>query len=392
MTTTSTQTIELRETSTFNNVLQRRNPSGVSSSTTGADMERGPEQRLVDPLQLGSAKKSESDIKQMKTTRKVRKFYREQNQLIDHILGPLNPIDEEQEQRQMLKVKIAVYGSGIANVILFVLQMIAAISSGSLSIFATMADAFMDLLSSIVLMWANRQMNRPNLTKYPAGKDRMETAAIMVFSCLMSCVAIFLIIESAQKLAEPHTITPNMTSVAIGCVATAIGVKFCLFLYCVTLSQYSSARVFAQDHRNDLLVNGLGITTGILGSRMAGWVDAAGSIIIAVIILRSWVSTLIEHTKLIVGKTADNDFLKRATYIALTHPGVHQVDTCRAYYAGNNLFVEVDIVLPPDTQLRDSHDIGESLQIKLESLPQVERAFVHVDYETSHRPEHQKSK
>ena len=71
----------------------------------------------------------------------------------------------------------------------------------------------------------------------------------------------------------------------------------------------------------------------------------------------------------------------------MTHPDVHQVDTCRAYYAGNNLFVEVDIVLPPDTQLRDSHDIGESLQIKLESLPQVERAFVHVDYETSHRPE-----
>lgn len=37
--------------------------------------------------------------------------------------------------------------------------------------------------------------------------------------------------------------------------------------------------------------------------------------------------------------------------------------------------------------LRDSHDIGESLQQKLESLPDVERAFVHADYETSHKPE-----
>ncbi|KAG2219045.1 hypothetical protein INT45_008889 [Circinella minor] len=385
MTTTSTQTIELRETSISlngdNNGLQHRNPISIGSSSIGTistDMERGPDQRLIDPLRLRSAKKSEKDIKQMQTTRKVRKFYRKQNDLIDHILGPLNPINEDEEQRQMLKVKIAVYGSGIANIILFVLQLIAAISSESLAIFATMADAFMDLLSSIVMMWAARQVSKPNLTKYPAGKDRMETAAIMI--------------EAAQKLAEPQSITPNMTTVAIGCVATAIGVKFCLYLYCVSLSQYSSAKVFAQDHRNDLLVNGLGIVTGILGSRLAGWVDAAGSIIIALIILQSWSFTLFEHTKLIVGKSADNDFLKRATYIALTHPGVHQVDTCRAYYAGNNLFVEVDIVLPPDTQLRDSHDIGESLQIKLESLPQVERAFVHVDYETSHRPEHQKSK
>jgi divalent metal cation (Fe/Co/Zn/Cd) transporter len=77
--------------------------------------------------------------------------------------------------------------------------------------------------------------------------------------------------------------------------------------------------------------------------------------------------------------------------IALTHhPKVLQVDTCRAYHAGNNLFVEVDIVMDRETPLWESHDIGESLQIKLEKLINVERAFVHVDYETSHKPEHQK--
>lgn len=99
----------------------------------------------------------------------------------------------------------------------------------------------------------------------------------------------------------------------------------------------------------------------------------------------------VENIQLIVGKSADVAFLQRATYIALTHPGVQAVDTCRAYYAGNNLFVEVDIVLPPEMPLRETHDIGEALQIKLESLPSVERAFVHVDYESSHKPEHSKN-
>ena len=89
MTTTSTQTIELRETS-----LQHRHH---------AALEHGPEHRLVDPLRLVSAKKSEHDIKQ-KSSRKVRNFYRRQNDLIDHILGPLNPVNEEEQQRQMLKV------------------------------------------------------------------------------------------------------------------------------------------------------------------------------------------------------------------------------------------------------------------------------------------------
>lgn len=65
-----------------------------------------------------------------------------------------------------------------------------------------------------------------------------------------------------------------------------------LFIYCKTISQFSSARVLAQDHRNDLLVNSLGLTTGIVGSKITSWVDPVGSIVIAFIILHSWTSTL----------------------------------------------------------------------------------------------------
>jgi divalent metal cation (Fe/Co/Zn/Cd) transporter len=74
-------------------------------------------------------------------------------------------------------------------------------------------------------------------------------------------------------------------------------VKLVLYLYCVTLSHHSSAKVLAQDHRNDLLVNGLGLVTGTIGTKLAGWVDPLGCIIIALIILTSWVSTLIGKKK-----------------------------------------------------------------------------------------------
>jgi len=44
--------------------------------------------------------------------------------------------------------------------------------------------------------------------------------------------------------------------------------------------------------------------------------------------------------------------------------------------------------MDPDETLRATHDVAEELQTKLESLPNVERAYVHVDFETSHSPEH----
>jgi hypothetical protein len=37
-------------------------------------------------------------------------------------------------------------------------------------------------------------------------------------------------------------------------------------------------------------------------------------------------------------------------------------------------------------RLEVAHDVAESLQIQLEKLPAIERAFVHIDYETSHKP------
>jgi divalent metal cation (Fe/Co/Zn/Cd) transporter len=45
-------------------------------------------------------------------------------------------------------------------------------------------------------------------------------------------------------------------------------------------------------------------------------------------------------------------------------------------------------VLSSDMPLSQAHDIGESLQEKLEQLLEVERAFVHLDFEFTHRSKH----
>lgn len=73
----------------------------------------------------------------------------------------------------------------------------------------------------------------------------------------------------------------------------------------------------------------------------------------------------------------------------MTHsPQILALDTVRAYHSGPRIIVEVDVVMAPHETLRDTHDVAEALQVKLESLPDVERAYVHIDYETSHKPEH----
>ncbi|PKK80302.1 hypothetical protein RhiirC2_650002 [Rhizophagus irregularis] len=348
-----------------------------------------------DPLDLAPRRKSEEEIRQ--NSKKVRSFYRDQNKTIDTYLTPIDRgSTSEDTSRNLLRLKIAVNGSMAVNIVLFGLQLYAAISSGSLSLFATMSDSFMDLLSNSILLFAGRAANVKNILQYPTGKSRMETAGIIVFSSLMSTVSIELIVEAIRTLiGGEHSLDINL--LAIICVGSALGAKFILFLYCFSQRKFPSARILAMDHRNDLFVNSIGLAMSLLSRHIKWWMDPVGAIVVALLILRSWTSTaygnyhFIKLQLLIVGKSADSGFLNRVTYIALTHhPKVLQVDTCKAYHAGNNLFVEVDIVMDRETPLWESHDIGESLQIKLEKLVNVERAFVHVDYETSHKPEHHK--
>jgi len=93
----------------------------------------------------------------------------------------------------------------------------------------------------------------------------------------------------------------------------------------------------------------------------------------------------------LAGKSAPHDFLQLVTYKAATFSDeIEKIDTVRAYHSGPNYFVEVDIVMDGETPLWRAHDLSQQMQDKLETLPGVERAFVHVDHEATHRPEHRK--
>lgn len=64
----------------------------------------------------------------------------------------------------------------------------------------------------------------------------------------------------------------------------------------------------------------------------------------------------------------------------------HGVAKRLTVYLCQDFFVEIDVVMDASTPLQKAHDIAQLLQDKIEVLPNVERAFVHVDHETDHTP------
>ncbi|KIR34164.1 cation diffusion facilitator [Cryptococcus deuterogattii MMRL2647] len=83
--------------------------------------------------------------------------------------------DASQEKANTaLRVRIAIHASFIANCCLAVLQLYAAISSGSLALFARCVDA-VDPLANMLLWITYRASNRVEKKKWPIGGSRFQS-------------------------------------------------------------------------------------------------------------------------------------------------------------------------------------------------------------------------
>ncbi|KAH7246816.1 hypothetical protein MRS44_014634 [Fusarium solani] len=395
-----------------------RNPSHLTDveSQVTATGRRHPSCLDPDPYGLSRAYKTDSDLDEIKANtsrkrdgaagrkcipdqvgskvkaRKLQGFYKNQNAAIERMLKSVEEHRDEARQEHgddQLKFRIAVWGSFAANVVLSAVQLYAAISSGSLSLFTTMADSIFDPLSNLTLILSARAIRRVDPRRFPAGKARLETVGNIVFCFLMIAVSLIIIAFACQELVQEKD-DKKFYLPSVVAVCCAFATKFALFLYCWALKdKYSQINILWQDHRNDLLINGFGILTSVGGAKLLWWIDPMGAILLSVLISGIWLGTAFGEFLLVVGVTGSVEMQQLITYVCVTHSDAIQgIDTVRVYHSGPRLIAEVDIVMDPTQTLQESHDVAEALQFKLEDLPDIERAYVHIDYETTHKPEH----
>jgi len=354
--------------------------------------------------------------------KKLRNFYKTQNRVIDKMLhnlssrykkleantdeekGPMVPDrvgnrgGERSSEIDTPLVSIAITGSLALNVVLLCLKVAAAVTTGSITIIASTVDSALDLVSGYVLHLTQRLIASSDPYKYPQGRKRLEPVGIVIFACIMSLAAIQVIIEAFKQLmygfitGEPDDLGVGVFGFVV--LGLTIGLKLLMYFFCRFVKEKyrsTSSDAYAQDHLNDCMTNTIGILAVIIAVSFPylWFFDGAGGIIISLWIIYSWLETAKEQIQNLTGLAANPFLLQQITHAAFCHHKlIQKVDTVRGYHFGEGFLVEVDIVMDEKTALKDAHDVGESLQIKLEEMEEVERAFVHLDYEWDHAPEH----
>ncbi|KAI9162630.1 hypothetical protein LWI28_029070 [Acer negundo] len=342
-------------------------------------------------------------IRNIRKQRKLAGYYKRQGKLLKGYnevdsfteLGVLPGILTEDEMEQLARrERVAIYVSNVANLLLFLAKVYASVASKSLAVIASTLDSLLDLLSGFILWFTAYAMKKPNQYQYPIGKNRMQPVGIVVFASVMATLGLQILFESGRQLViqtQPDR-DPEKEKWMIGIMVSVTAIKFALMVYCRRFEN-DIVRAYAQDHLFDVITNSIGLATAVLAIKFYWWIDPMGAIIIALYTMGNWANTVMENVESLIGRTAPAEYLAKLTYLIWNHhEEIKQIETVRAYNLGCQYFVEVDIVLPGEMSLSEAHNIGETLQEKLEQLSEVERAFVHVDFNATHQIEHKPKK
>ncbi|KRX92096.1 Metal tolerance protein 9 [Trichinella pseudospiralis] len=328
--------------------------------------------------------------------RNARQYYRRQLKLLQNFQKDRAHVDSLQNNQasssEALRSSSTVAAMRLAKVTLFfnlallVVKLVAAVLSGSFSVVSSVVDSAVDITSGLIIWLTSRAIKRRDLSVYPRGRTRLEPLALILISFIMGSASIQVIGKSVEAIIS-RNIKPDVQINTIAIMVTTVVVKAILWILCDCFKDANS-KVLAQDHRNDCISNSSAILFAYLGDRYWVYLDPIGAILVSLYLLATWIATGFKQVSIISGKAASPWIVSRITKICLDHDErCKHIDTVLVYHFGVRYLVEVHIVLDENITLKEAHDISEPLQRKIEHLPYVERAFVHVDYEFEHRPE-----
>lgn len=268
----------------------------------------------------------------------------------------------------------------VGNVALASVKALAAYMTSSVALLADAANSISDVFYSILLvagLWMSRQ---PPDEGHPQGHHRFEPLVGLVVTLSMSFAAYEAARASIDRfLAGPQAIELGVPTFVL---LFSAGVKVFMFLIIRKLAQQTNSpalQTTAVDHISDVLTS-LAAFFGILGSNfIAPIFDPIAGLLVSGWIFRAAFLAGRENLGYLTGAAAPEELREEIIRITQSVPGVEAVHHLVTEYAGPTLVVDLHINVDGDLSLRETHAISDRVIEALEAMPEVDRAYVHIE-------------
>lgn len=287
---------------------------------------------------------------------------------------------ESRDLRRQRLYRRAILLSVAGNVLLAAAKGGVAWVSGSSAVLSDAANSFSDILYSLFMALGLYLAHQPADRGHPQGHSRFEPLISLLIAGIMGVAGYAAISEAVQRFRTgAAAIRPGWPSVVL--VGSAL-VKVAMYRLVLDLGQTTNSpaiRASARDNLADVATS-LAALIGVLGSNVIHpLMDPVVGVLVALWILHAIREIVRENLGYLTGRGAPPEVRESIVEAASSVPGVLHVHQVIADYVGPELRVDMHIDVDGDLTLRKAHAIGELVEDRVEALPDVDMAFVHVE-------------
>jgi ferrous-iron efflux pump FieF len=280
-------------------------------------------------------------------------------------------------------MRMATYFSVATASIIIVIKVIAWVYTDSISLLASLADSVLDVIASLVNLFAVRYALQPADEDHRFGHGKAEEIAAFAQSAFIAGSALFIIIEAIRRAINPQILQNEPIGIAVMLVSIVLTVGLISFQKHV-ISQTNSSVIKADflHYITDLFVNILVIASLTASMFMdIGYIDTIISFIIAAYIFKgAWGVGRGAFDNLMDKEMPDSDRFKIMECV-LSNKNVHGMHDLRTRISGMKNFIQFHVELDGDMTLKVADKIADNLELNLKGLFPNAEIIVHQDPE-----------
>lgn len=274
--------------------------------------------------------------------------------------------------------------AGLAvNILLSFIKIGAGILGQSQAVLADGVHSISDTITDVAVIAGSYYWVKPPDQSHPYGHRRLETVVsifigvvILTAGCGIGWKAL------TSHVLEPHD-PPGMIALAAACLS--LTVKEILYRWTAGFGTRLKSVALSSNawhHRLDA-ISSIPALLAVGGAILVpGWyfLDHIGAVVVAVLIIFSALKIIWAGMNELIDVGAPRETCGKIKEIVCQHPEVQDVHKIRTRYLGNNLQVDLHLVINGDLSVRHGHDIAGEIRHRLiDHGPGIIDVIVHIE-------------
>jgi cation diffusion facilitator family transporter len=269
------------------------------------------------------------------------------------------------------------------NLLLTVLQVLGGLFAHSQALMADGLHSLSDLLSDILVLFANRHGNRHADAKHPYGHARVETAATLILGGFLAALGVGLLVTAALRLQHPQALQ-TVSPIALAVAVIALVAKEGMFRYMMAVAKRVRSQMLIANawHARSDAASSLVVVVGIIGNLLGyTFLDLVAAAVVGVMIGYMGWKLAFEALAELIDTGLEESEVEAIRQTLLNTPGVRSLHELRTRKMADHALVDAHIIVDPKISVSEGHYIAESARQAVLMQHHVMDVMVHIDPE-----------